>query len=1087
MDRAGKRRPSFPQHMSQLGGHSGPPDPMTAPPLQQSLQGMQTSLPPLPTQPQTQQPSSSSPPPPPPSMPVPMPVPMPIPVGAHQGYATGGRSPLSSTGSLGSLVGSGSPMLPVGSPVPSNLRYGQQPSLNSHPQPSQPQQVYASSYGLPPDMSQTGQPPLKRERPSEPSPQQQQQMLNTMASQTSMYDLESVDVLKKKLAPTWFEKFSDGEKLDINVLQHQKSQILRVVAECRVKEEEMANELKTLKRENRQKDALLQASGGMWNKVDGLFDAMLEDLAEDKDESKLKTALETYKEDYVEQLLGAPFSFSKNPGDEDADNKKVEELLQVRFEKTKKVLTGIRNMVIANRLMYTALAGQIRNTNGNSEGLKQMVEKDNENLHNQLEKIQKLLDEKDIRVRTVLSQKSELDELLRAQHNELEELRAENEDLREKAEKAKVQMCRKLSRDALTLTSTSPSSSFLTNPIPSAVPSPMITATSPAPVTPTGSFSAIAPKKMMLMQQQIHQQQQSPFGAIPAVLQQSEHMQPILAEYERLKREQQDRIKTLESRLKEVQERSQHLQDKLEDSERKASDEKARQDNEIRRQREEAAAACRRLDEFTLASSSHYDRIEMELNSMKNGIGILERLVVSSQAEQIPQESAASSDGSKPVAENGEVVALRAEVKRLQSRIELLKDKAAMHCPVTVKAASNALSSQSAVAPTNLESTQVMSSSLPGSVSSGSLEGAVAGTQTEMGDGDGESQVVTKELCAVINEELDKLRKSSDEIVVSLKNQIEHLSADKPESDESAMIEEIGSIGTVCEQLQQQNTNLTQQLTNQYDQYSKLSREKIAMELRLKELEKDLTQSRQDRDDARRALDHQVQLNLQNVEQLASLSRSLNEEKQESLSFTTRVNQANIGRETAENEVTRLNAELQEVRSLLETKSAELARAQSEKDSYEKEVEREVAGLTRIYKSKLKYALGLLSATGNPTATGKSRLKKSPSGVSTSSLSIRPEFKDLLPDDEIENFEVSGRNMAGSGDGDSMVEDDLDSLYRDRVICSVCGERPRKCVLKRCAHTFCEQCIDKCLRSRNRKCPNCHNPFGDADIIKIIL
>jgi len=128
-----------------------------------------------------------------------------------------------------------------------------------------------------------------------------------------------------------------------------------------------------------------------------------------------------------------------------------------------------------------------------------------------------------------------------------------------------------------------------------------------------------------------------------------------------------------------------------------------------------------------------------------------------------------------------------------------------------------------------------------------------------------------------------------------------------------------------------------------------------------------------------------------------------------------------------------------------------------------------------------------LSASGNSATTSKSRLKKSSSGLNTSSLSIRPEFKDLLPDDEIENFEVSGRNASGSGDGDTMVDDDLDSLYRERLKCSVCSERDRQCVLKRCAHTFCEQCINKCLHSRNRKCPKCHAPFGDADIIRFIL
>ena len=69
----------------------------------------------------------------------------------------------------------------------------------------------------------------------------------------------------------------------------------------------------------------------------------------------------------------------------------------------------------------------------------------------------------------------------------------------------------------------------------------------------------------------------------------------------------------------------------------------------------------------------------------------------------------------------------------------------------------------------------------------------------------------------------------------------------------------------------------------------------------------------------------------------------------------------------------------------------------------------------------------------------------------------------------------------------TMVDEDLGSLYRARVKCSVCGERDRSCVLKRCGHTFCEQCITKCLQNRNRKCPTCHTAFGDTDVVKLVL
>jgi len=366
-------------------------------------------------------------------------------------------------------------------------------------------------------------------------------------------------------------------------------------------------------------------------------------------------------------------------------------------------------------------------------------------------------------------------------------------------------------------------------------------------------------------------------------------------------------------------------------------------------------------------------------------------------------------------------------------------------------------------------------------------------------------QVVTKELRQVIMEEIDKLRHSSDEIVKSLKDQIAHLTSENPASDESVM-EEIASIGSVCEQLQQQNTTLSQQLTNQYDQYSKLSRDKMAMELRLSELERDLKQAQQDRMAAMEQLHQQVQMNSQFVVQDRAQSQELFDEKQKSLALASRIEQESGARVVAESDVENLKRKMNEIQKQLDEKGVELTRCSGEKDNLEKEVKREVMGLVWVYRYKLKFALTLLSNSGSApggassstaTSPSKSRWKKnastsSGSGGPQSRMNLRPEYKSLLPpeDEEIDKFEVSGRALLGSSSADSdgtMVDEDLGSLYRQLVKCSVCGERDRSCVLKRCSHTFCEQCITKCLQNRNRKCPKCHAPFGDADVIKFIL
>jgi len=357
-------------------------------------------------------------------------------------------------------------------------------------------------------------------------------------------------------------------------------------------------------------------------------------------------------------------------------------------------------------------------------------------------------------------------------------------------------------------------------------------------------------------------------------------------------------------------------------------------------------------------------------------------------------------------------------------------------------------------------------------------------------------------LRVIITEELEKLKHSSEEIIKSLKNQISHLTEENPASDES-MMEEIGSIGTVCEQQQQQNTTLLQQLTNQYDQFSRLSRDKMAMELRLNELERDLKQAQLDRRDAVEQLQRQVQLNTQLVEQDKAQSQELVDERQRELALTSRIEQESRARVTAESDVENLKRKVNETQKQMEEKEVELRRCATEKDNMEKEIKREIMGLVWLYRYKLKFALSLLTnATGGSsgsngsmlaTSPSKSRWKKNaPAASPQSRMNLRPEYKSLLPpeDEAIDKFEVTGRGLLGSSSADSdgtMVDEDLGSLYRQLVKCSVCGERDRSCVLRRCSHTFCEQCITKCLQNRNRKCPKCHASFGDTDIVKFIL
>ena len=53
--------------------------------------------------------------------------------------------------------------------------------------------------------------------------------------------------------------------------------------------------------------------------------------------------------------------------------------------------------------------------------------------------------------------------------------------------------------------------------------------------------------------------------------------------------------------------------------------------------------------------------------------------------------------------------------------------------------------------------------------------------------------------------------------------------------------------------------------------------------------------------------------------------------------------------------------------------------------------------------------------------------------------------------------------------------------------CSVCKATKRSCIISRCGHTFCRNCIDDRIKLRNRRCPSCNGGFAEADVLSMYL
>eukprot|EP00903_Cladosiphon_okamuranus_P010342 g9785.t1 len=58
---------------------------------------------------------------------------------------------------------------------------------------------------------------------------------------------------------------------------------------------------------------------------------------------------------------------------------------------------------------------------------------------------------------------------------------------------------------------------------------------------------------------------------------------------------------------------------------------------------------------------------------------------------------------------------------------------------------------------------------------------------------------------------------------------------------------------------------------------------------------------------------------------------------------------------------------------------------------------------------------------------------------------------------------------------------------RKMIKCSVCQDKKKNRVITKCFHMFCDGCLEKSIKSRNRKCPACTKAYGSDDVHELWL
>ena len=80
----------------------------------------------------------------------------------------------------------------------------------------------------------------------------------------------------------------------------------------------------------------------------------------------------------------------------------------------------------------------------------------------------------------------------------------------------------------------------------------------------------------------------------------------------------------------------------------------------------------------------------------------------------------------------------------------------------------------------------------------------------------------------------------------------------------------------------------------------------------------------------------------------------------------------------------------------------------------------------------------------------------------------------------------SEENGKHSGFSVDQLQTQIDFL-KNRLACPVCHYRDKECLILRCRHMHCKQCVDERISNRSRKCPTCNVKFSENEVGDIWL
>ncbi|XP_010544588.1 PREDICTED: E3 ubiquitin-protein ligase BRE1-like 1 [Tarenaya hassleriana] len=92
-------------------------------------------------------------------------------------------------------------------------------------------------------------------------------------------------------------------------------------------------------------------------------------------------------------------------------------------------------------------------------------------------------------------------------------------------------------------------------------------------------------------------------------------------------------------------------------------------------------------------------------------------------------------------------------------------------------------------------------------------------------------------------------------------------------------------------------------------------------------------------------------------------------------------------------------------------------------------------------------------------------------------------------EEELEIARRKASHLRSLREGSSAIQKLRQELgeYKEIIKCKVCHDRPKEVVITKCYHLFCNQCVQKMIGNRQRKCPTCSASFGPNDVKPVYI